>query len=250
MEELTRDAVFAGWGVWPEQIGDYLALIGDSADNIPGVKGIGPKSAVKLLADFGSLDGIYQNLDAISAKGQRTKLADDEAAARLSRRLVALRDDVELPAGPDGYPVGALNLAAAAGILLEQGMHRLLQDAGVPLQTAKAALAQRGGGVFSERTTEDAQPGVPKPGAPPAMLVAHLFRSRNAPSSRRRDRTNWSIRLNIWMFGSSASAAPRCSRSIPKPPRSTRWWPSRSDFRSRPRSAPGVTCRWWAPTDR
>lgn len=175
LEELTRDAVFAGWGVWPEQIGDYLALIGDSADNIPGVKGIGPKSAVKLLADFGSLDGIYQNLDAISAKGQRTKLADDEAAARLSRRLVALRDDVELPAGPDGYPVGALNLAAAAGILLEQGMHRLLQDAGVPLQTAKAALAQRGGGVFSERTTEDAQPGVPKPGAPPAMLVAHLF---------------------------------------------------------------------------
>ena len=180
LEELTRDAVFAGWGVWPEQIGDYLALIGDSADNIPGVKGIGPKSAAKLLAEFGSLDAIYQNLDAIGAKGQRTKLANDEASARLSRRLVALRDDVELPAGPDGYPVGALNLTAAAGILLEQGMHRLLQDAGVPLPTAKAALAQRsvgGDDAVPSRgsATEDAQPRVPKPGAPPAAFVAHLF---------------------------------------------------------------------------
>lgn len=181
LDELGRDEVFAGWGVWPEQIGDYLALIGDSSDNIPGVKGIGPKSAVKLLAEFGTLDAIYQNLEAISAKAQRTKLADDEASARLSRHLVALRDDVELPAGPDGYPVGPLDLHAAAGILLEQGMNRLLQEAGVPLQDAQAALDQRSGGAAAGSTAAGdagathAKAQAPGPGAPAAAFVAHLF---------------------------------------------------------------------------
>ena len=58
------------WGVAPVQMLDYLSLIGDSADNIPGVKGIGPKTAVKLLQDYGTLDSVYEHIDAITGATQ------------------------------------------------------------------------------------------------------------------------------------------------------------------------------------
>ncbi|MBR5927604.1 MAG: DNA polymerase I, partial [Spirochaetia bacterium] len=63
--EMDRDGVYKEWGVWPEQILDYLALCGDSADNIPGVKGIGPKGAVALLQAYGNIDSIYENIENI-----------------------------------------------------------------------------------------------------------------------------------------------------------------------------------------
>ena len=64
-------AVVAKWGVHPRQFLDYLALIGDSSDNVPGVKGVGPKTAQKLLADYDNLDGVYQHLDEVKGKISR-----------------------------------------------------------------------------------------------------------------------------------------------------------------------------------
>jgi DNA polymerase-1 len=83
-------------GVRPDQIADFLALTGDSADNIPGVRGIGPKAACALLEAFVDLDSIYANLDAVEqlpvrgAKGMRRKLDEGRDSALLSRRLVEL----------------------------------------------------------------------------------------------------------------------------------------------------------------
>src|ERR687894_76180 len=71
-----RDEVVEEYGVTPEQIPDYKALVGDPSDNIPGVRGIGPKGAASLLQQFGSVAEIYENLDAISAKGTREKLEE------------------------------------------------------------------------------------------------------------------------------------------------------------------------------
>lgn len=81
------------FGVNPSQIVDYLSLLGDSSDNVPGVKGIGEKGAAKLLEEYVSLDGIYRHLDSLS-KGVRAKLEEGRESAYLSRSLVVLKDDV------------------------------------------------------------------------------------------------------------------------------------------------------------
>ncbi|MCA1849101.1 MAG: DNA polymerase I, partial [Actinobacteria bacterium] len=86
--------VIGDYGVTPEQIPDYKALVGDPSDNIPGVRGIGPKGAASLLREFGSVKGIYENLDKIPAKGTRQKLEDGRESAFLSLELARMRFDV------------------------------------------------------------------------------------------------------------------------------------------------------------
>ena len=95
-EYIRFDAqtVYNHMGVRPDQIVDYLSLIGDSSDNIPGVKGIGPKGAVKLLAEYGDLDSIYAHLDDIPA-GTSKKLDESRENAFLSRDLIVLQKDAE-----------------------------------------------------------------------------------------------------------------------------------------------------------
>ena len=93
------DGVPARLGVRAEQVGDLLALMGDAADNIPGVRGVGPKAATALLGAFPDLAAIYDNLDRVEtlpvrgAKGLRKKLEAGHAQALLSRRLVELEYD-------------------------------------------------------------------------------------------------------------------------------------------------------------
>jgi DNA polymerase I len=81
-------------GVPPTQVVDYLALVGDSSDNVPGVKGIGSKGAVELLAQFGSLESMLARTSEVKAKRAREALEQHHAEARLSRQLVTIRRDV------------------------------------------------------------------------------------------------------------------------------------------------------------
>jgi DNA polymerase-1 len=85
--------VLEEYGIRADQVIDYLALIGDSSDNVPGVAGIGPKGAVKLLQEHGDLDGVYRNLEGLSSSVAK-KLSEARQMAYLSRTLVALRHDV------------------------------------------------------------------------------------------------------------------------------------------------------------
>lgn len=91
--------VLAKFGVAPEQIVDLFALMGDSVDNIPGIKGVGPKAASALLSHFHSLDGIYSNLEAVSqlpirgARSLRERVASGRDMAFLSKRLVTIAQD-------------------------------------------------------------------------------------------------------------------------------------------------------------
>ena len=92
---------FEKLGVLPEQVCDFLALTGDSSDNVPGVPSVGPKTAATLLAEHPSLDDVYAHVDALTKKALKQKLIDHKADAYLSRELVCLRRDapVELDVG-------------------------------------------------------------------------------------------------------------------------------------------------------
>lgn len=98
MKETLYDVpgVREKWGVRPDQIIDYLALIGDASDNIPGITGVGPKTALKLLDQFESLDGIYKNVDAVKPDKLREKVINSKDIAYLSKQLVTIKTDVEL----------------------------------------------------------------------------------------------------------------------------------------------------------
>ncbi len=116
------------WGVPAESIGDLLAIMGDAVDNVPGVRGIGEKGAVKLLQQWGSLDAIYANLDAVEPPRTRQLLIDSTAAAALSRKLVELHCDVDLPFSPEDLEPRPAQRPALAASFADLGFKRLLKD--------------------------------------------------------------------------------------------------------------------------
>ncbi len=122
---LDTAAIIEKYGIEPSQFIDYLALMGDSSDNIPGVKGIGPKGAQKLLQEFGTLDSIYENLEKIPEK-IRQKLIEDRANAYLSRELatIALDAPIEMP-DPDKITFRPELLARAKAFLGEYEINYL-----------------------------------------------------------------------------------------------------------------------------
>jgi 5'-3' exonuclease len=137
--KLGYDEIPGVFGVWPEQIADFLALAGDAVDNIPGVPGIGKKTAAALLQHFGSLDGVYENLDRVPevlCRGAKTlglKLETHREAAMLARKLTGIACDVPLerpltclkPAAPDLGAINALFDRAAIGTALRRQAERL-----------------------------------------------------------------------------------------------------------------------------
>jgi DNA polymerase-1 len=102
---LDTDGVKAKFGVAPEQIIDFLALTGDTSDNIPGVPGVGPKTAAKWLAEHGTLDAIIENADAIPGKAGEN-LRATLGQLPLYRELTTIVCDLELDVGPDGLTLG------------------------------------------------------------------------------------------------------------------------------------------------
>jgi len=94
---IDRAAVIQKWGVPPERVADILALLGDTIDNVPGVSGIGEKTADELMRAYGSLEGIYEHLDQITRKAVRARLEAGREQAFLSRELITLKTDLDLP---------------------------------------------------------------------------------------------------------------------------------------------------------
>jgi DNA polymerase-1 len=119
--------VQAKMGVPPELVGDYLALVGDSSDNVPGVKGIGPKGAVTLLQQFGNLEAILTNTHQL--KGRQKELLETGAeSARLSRRLVALDAQAPVPENLDALVIQSPDKEALAALYRQVGFRRPLQE--------------------------------------------------------------------------------------------------------------------------
>ena len=94
--EIREPDVFEKFGVAPSQVIDVQSLMGDTSDNVPGVRGIGPKKAAELITQFGTLDNLYANLDAVQNERIRNLLRDSRDMAYISKKLVTLKDDVDL----------------------------------------------------------------------------------------------------------------------------------------------------------
>ncbi len=122
-ELITTDSLHEEFAVTPEQWRDVLALAGDTVDNIKGVEGVGPKTAAKLIAEYGSLEELLANADEVKGKrGERLREAGD--VLKTSLKLVTLIDDIDVPFDLDNARVDRLKLDALMPILKELGFNR------------------------------------------------------------------------------------------------------------------------------
>ena len=156
---IDRAYVEAKFGVGPELLGDVLALMGDSVDNIPGVPGIGPKTAAQLIQQFGSLEAVLAGTEAIAKPKLKQSLIDHADAARMSRELVRLVCDSALP-----EPLDALALTGVP----PEPLRAFLEDQGFK------TLANRmvgGGGTSSGGPRPNSVMTSPAPAAPEKIEV-------------------------------------------------------------------------------
>ena len=109
-ERIGIPGVLEKFGCVPEQVIEMLGLMGDSSDNIPGVRGVGEKTAMKLIGEFGNIETVYENLEKISGKSLKEKLASGHASALLSRELATIDCHVPLPVELDAVHLGETDL--------------------------------------------------------------------------------------------------------------------------------------------
>jgi len=141
-DEYDRDLFFERYGITPEQFVDVKALMGDPSDNIPGVKGIGEKTALNLIARYGSIDGIYEHIDELKGT-QRQRLIDGEKEAIASRHLSEIDCDVDV----SSLDVHSLDLTSVKdpdtklkSTLMTLGLRQLLQRFGLAETETEVSL--------------------------------------------------------------------------------------------------------------
>jgi len=156
-------------GVSPSQVVDYLSLVGDSSDNVPGVRGIGEKGAAQLLAQFGSLDAMLAHPEQIAAKRAREALQAHTEEARLSRQLVTIRRDVPIALDLHQLVEGPADQAALARILPELEFYSLVDKLKPVAESTEAASAETVTAISVEVVDD------------PAKLPAVVERLRSAP---------------------------------------------------------------------
>ena len=156
-QRIDIPEVLEKFGVPPEKVGDVLALMGDSVDNVPGIRGIGPKTATKLIQEHGSLEAALAAAPTMKAGKLRESLIEQADMARLSRELVQLREDCPLPLPLDSFKLGEIPPDPLAAFLSRHGFTSLLKRLGAgagsperstqlhPAKPANAADAPREG---------------------------------------------------------------------------------------------------------
>jgi DNA polymerase-1 len=129
MKDAATDLirVRATMGIEPRQVVDVMGLSGDTADNIPGVPGIGPKTALELIRTFGSLESLYAKLDTLSRKKQMETLQQFKARAFLSRELATIRTDAPLSLEPQALQVQAPDTQVLSGLFRALEFRQLQQ---------------------------------------------------------------------------------------------------------------------------
>lgn len=147
----TPSDVFKTEGVEPRHVVDMLSLMGDTVDNIPGVPGIGPKTAAKLILQYGSIEGLYEHIDEIKGK-RRENLDGALERLQLNRSLIELKDDLEFEFELDAAKVDLATLSLDNVLPL----FRQLDFRRTPTQLEKLIAAARGGGARAGTLHADA----------------------------------------------------------------------------------------------
>ena len=129
-EIFNAQKVSEKWGVGPEHIIDLLGLMGDSSDNVPGVEGVGPVTAKKLIQKFGSMEKIYENIDQIENEKMREKLLNNKDNAFLSKQLVTILTDVTVDASLSDFEKKKANNTKLESIFKELEFTGLLKKIG------------------------------------------------------------------------------------------------------------------------
>jgi 5'-3' exonuclease len=125
----NRETLYAEKGIWPEQMIDLKAFMGDPSDNYPGVRGIGEKTALKLLQDHGNVDGVLANLHQLT-KSQRAKIEADMEMLHLSRQLAEIKCDVPVECCMDEavFRIDREKVLAKFSEVELKGLHRLFEN--------------------------------------------------------------------------------------------------------------------------
>ncbi len=126
-QRISIPEVKEKFGVPPELVGDVLALMGDSVDNIPGIFGVGPKTATKLIQDHGNLTAALDAAEAMKASKLRERLLESRADAEMSRILVTLKEDAELPQPLEEFRLDGVPKEPLAAFLEKHGFTSLLR---------------------------------------------------------------------------------------------------------------------------
>ena len=127
-EFLDAEGLLKDWGVRPDQVVDTLALTGDAVDNVPGVPGIGLKTAVGLLQQFETIEGIYANIGKISGAKKKENLLAHQATLKQGRELITLETDLPLELDWDALKSDGYNAEALRALCVECGFHRFLDE--------------------------------------------------------------------------------------------------------------------------
>ena len=138
---IGQEEVIEKFGVTPDKVVDVQALAGDSTDNVPGVPGIGIKTAAELINQFGDLDSLLAAAETIKQPKRRENLIQFAEQARISRQLVYLKDDVDVPLAIDGLVTPQAEEEKLMGFLAEQGFKSLIAALGGTMPAASPAAA-------------------------------------------------------------------------------------------------------------
>ena len=134
--DFGPEQVLEKYGLPPEKIRDYLALMGDASDNVPGVPKVGPKTAIQLLNDYGDMDNLYANLDKITKKGLHDNLENNREKAFLSRELVTLQTKRAFSGNLDTLEYNGLHVDTLAQMFKDHEINSLLRLLeGIPSKT-------------------------------------------------------------------------------------------------------------------
>src|SRR5205085_11595991 len=160
---IGRAEVLEKFGVPPEKVGDVLALMGDSVDNVPGVPGIGPKTASQLIQAFGDLETVLDSTDQISKPKLKQSLIEHADNARLSRELVRLVCEHPLPEPLEALELKGIPTEPLQAFLEDQGFKTLLNRLLSGGALAPTGRSSSGGGINATMASVDKKPAGPPP---------------------------------------------------------------------------------------
>lgn len=142
-EIVDTQKVIEKYGVSPQQFIDYLVLVGDSIDNIPGIKGVGPKTAASLLQEFGSIDRILENKDKLKGKLKESFAAVSKEDIQLVRSLVKLHQDIDIPVEIESLKKDKPDLIKLKEIFEKLGFKSLIKEIEKPNLEKKQTIVQK-----------------------------------------------------------------------------------------------------------